>query len=399
MLKSLHVQHYKSLADVRVDFAPITVLVGTNGTGKSNVVDALRFVRDAMTHDLDHAISGRGGLEIIRQYSPTRPYTVSIKVDFEYPLEQREKKYPASYAFKLVGLGGNYRVESEEASWYEEMHEMGADGDFFSTGIHAVSFRRDRQGKVYVNGVEESHSKTHEDRLAIRRYAGPDAFFSQGAISSRLGSMRFADIYPNIMREPSRPDTDKMLKESCVNWASVLKTMRQTRGGETRLRRIMEFMRQIMPSLDHVSVKQVSGYVVPQFLVKDSPKEKSHFFDPVQLSDGTLRMFGMLLALYQMPPPRFLAMEEPEQTIHPGVLGLLVEAFREVSKRTQLLLTTHSPYMLDNFDPTEIRVVSMEEGETRLSPIRKSQVATVKQGLMSISEIMALDGLRPELKM
>ncbi|MEK7711546.1 MAG: AAA family ATPase, partial [Pseudomonadota bacterium] len=164
-------------------------------------------------------------------------------------------------------------------------------------------------------------------------------------------------------------------------------------------RRIMEFMRQIMPSLDHVSIKQVSGYVVPQFLVKDSPKEKSHFFDPVQLSDGTLRMFGMLLALYQIPPPRFLAMEEPEQTIHPGVLELLVEAFREVSKRTQLLLTTHSPYMLDNFDPAEIRVVSMEGGETRLSTIRKSQVATVKQGLMSISEIMALDGLRPELKM
>ncbi|MEK7734873.1 MAG: AAA family ATPase, partial [Pseudomonadota bacterium] len=55
MLKSLRVQHFKSLADVFVEFSPITILVGQNGSGKSNVVDALRFLRDSLRHGLDHA--------------------------------------------------------------------------------------------------------------------------------------------------------------------------------------------------------------------------------------------------------------------------------------------------------------------------------------------------------
>jgi predicted ATPase len=309
-------------------------------------------------------------------------------------LENTDKKYPAYYAFRLAGTGGEYRVESEDALWWDTAYEIEGE-QFIELGVRQHVFRRNKQGSVRLDD-KDVPQKHHPGRLAIRRFLPAEPFINQSAISQRLGGMKFAAIYPNIMREPSRPDADKVLKENCVNWASVLKAMRQTRPGDGRLRRVMEFMRQLMPSLENVTVKQVGGYVVPQFLVKDSPKQNSHFFDPVQLSDGTLRIFGLLLALYQLPPPRFLALEEPEQTMHPGVLGVLVDAFREVSKRTQLLITTHSPYLLDHFEPAEIRVVSMEDGDSQIAPIRKSQVETIKQKLMSISEIMSLDGLRPE---
>jgi predicted ATPase len=155
-------------------------------------------------------------------------------------------------------------------------------------------------------------------------------------------------------------------------------------------------MKHVMPTLEHVTVKQIGGYVVPQFLVKDTPKEKAHFFDPVQLSDGTLRLFAIFLSLYQIPRPDFLALEEPELTIHPGLVNLLAEAFQEVSERTQILITTHSPYLLDHFDPLQIKVVTMQEGKTKVSSIRRSQIETVKEKLMMLSEVMALDGLRPE---
>jgi predicted ATPase len=396
VLKTVSIQHYKSLADAQINLSPITVLVGPNGSGKSNLVDALRFVRDAMVHDLDHAISERGGIDVIRQYSPTKPYTISFRLEFEYALENTENKYPAYYAFRLAGTGGEYRVESEDASWSETAYEINGE-QLVELGVRQHTFHRDKHGGVLLDD-KDVPQKWHPGRLGIRRFLPTEPFINQSAIAQRLGGMKFAAIYPNIMREPSRPDADKVLKENCVNWASVLKAMRQTRPGDGRLRRVMEFMRQLMPNLENVTVKQVGGYVVPQFLVKDSPRQNSHFFDPVQLSDGTLRIFGLLLALYQLPPPKFLAMEEPEQTMHPGVLGMLVEAFREVSKRTQLLITTHSPYILDHFDPKEIRVVSMDGGESHIAPIRKSQVDTIKQKLMSISEIMALDGLRSELR-
>src|SRR4030067_1648813 len=208
--------------------------------------------------------------------------------------------------------------------------------------------------------------------------------------------MRFASIYPNILREPSRPDTDRLLKENCANWASVLKAMRQRKVGEQMMHKVLELMRQVMPGLEQVTVKLIGGYLVPQFLVKETDVSKAHYFDPVQLSDGTLRMFAIFLSLYQIPAPGFFALEEPELTIHPGLIGLLADAFKEVSQNTQLLITTHSPYLLDHFGSEVIRVVSMSEGQTGVYDIRRSQLEAVKERLMTLSEVMALDGLRPE---
>ena len=68
-LKSAHIRHYKSLDNALIEFSnPITVLVGPNAVGKSNVVDCLRFVRDAVSTDLEHAVSTRGGIGRVRQY-------------------------------------------------------------------------------------------------------------------------------------------------------------------------------------------------------------------------------------------------------------------------------------------------------------------------------------------
>jgi len=408
MLKSLTVQHYKSLAEIRVDFTPVTILVGPNGSGKSNIVDVLRFVRDAVVYGLDHALSERGGLDIVRQYSPTRPYSISIKLEFETDDGISGNQFPASYTLKIAGSGSNYRVESEDASWSqtvfvvddeEDEAENDRDSGSVFSEVHSIesfTLHRDRHGKVFVNDQERKRPVA-PDQLAIKTFGPPTEFFEHhGTISRQLSGLRFASMYPNILREPSRPDTDRQLKENCANWASILKAMRQRKLGEQMIHRITELMRQVMPGLETVSVKLVGGYLVPQFLIKDNPDSKAHYFDPVQLSDGTLRLFAIFLTLYQTPHPVFLALEEPELTIHPGLISLLAEATREVSERTQLLITTHSPYVLDHFAPEEIKVVSMREGETRVSGIRRSQVETVKKGLMTLSEVMVLDGLRPE---
>ena len=113
-ITAIHIQHYKSLADVQIELSPVTVLVGPNGSGKSNVVDALRFLREAIVHGLDHAISERGGIDISRQYSPTRPYTISMDIKFEYSSLVADQVYPGHYAFKVSGSGGNHHVESEK---------------------------------------------------------------------------------------------------------------------------------------------------------------------------------------------------------------------------------------------------------------------------------------------
>ena len=110
-LKSIHVQHYKSLDNVSVDFAPdVTVVVGPNGVGKSNFVDVLRFLRDAVTDDLEHAVTKREGIQRLLQTYKTKPYKIGIRCDFA----ESDGLDSASYALHLTSVGaGGYRVENE----------------------------------------------------------------------------------------------------------------------------------------------------------------------------------------------------------------------------------------------------------------------------------------------
>lgn len=119
-------------------------------------------------------------------------------------------------------------------------------------------------------------------------------------------------------------------------------------------------------------------------------------YDAIQLSDGTLRVFGLLLALYQVPAPRLLLIEEPEQNVQPGVLAVLADAFKEASTRTQIIVTTHSPNFVDHFSPEEVRVTSSRRGATVIAPIKAAQKHAVQKHLLSLSEFMLAEGLVPE---
>lgn len=392
-LKSVSIQHYKSLAEVEIsDLQPLTLLVGTNAVGKSNIVDALKFIRDIAVDGLDHAMSTRGGIGIIRQYSPTRPFQISIKVNF-VQLFETEYPHEGSYEITLSSLkGGNYRVEHEAATWWDDIsHFDDKAGEWVEEAISQNSFIRNAAGEIQFDGssIENPYpqdmavlgSRMYQIRLLV-------LFFSR---------FRFSTIFPNTLREPSRPDTDRALKESGQNWASVLKALKKTAAGRQSLERIKETMQVVMPTLQDVAVKSVGGYLVPQFRVRDNIDANAHDFDPVQLSDGTLRIFGILLALYQTPTPPFLALEEPEQTVHPAILATLAEAFREVSEHTQIFVTSHSPHFVDFFQPEEIRVVSMEKGKTLVSPIRRAQLEAIKERLISLEELMMSEGLQPEI--
>ncbi len=398
-LTSVQINHYKSLSEVKLDnLQPLTLLVGANGTGKSNLIDALRFLRDMVVDGLDHAMSKRGGIMTVRQYSPKKPYDVTIKIEFCDTTSFGS--WDGFYEITIASLKvGNYQIKSERACWCEAKHDFDDDDNIIASRWIKKVLLRESDGNATLDiNVDDNKEALRTNKLPKDQAALSDIFVQwHGAgLFELLHDCRFSSIFPNTLREPSRPDTDYILKESGVNWASVVKSLRKNEEGKHALARILEMMQVVMPSLQEISVRTVGSYLVPEFRVKDGQTSTIHAFDPVQLSDGTLRIFGILLALYQTPPPPFIALEEPEQTIHPAILAMLAEAFREVSERTQLLVTSHSPYLVDHFQPEEIRIVSMHEGKTRISPIKTSQLESVKENLISLQELMMAEGLLAE---
>jgi predicted ATPase len=390
-LISVNFQHYKSLTDVSLnDLGSLTVLVGPNASGKSNVADALRFLRDMTDGGLDHAFSIRNGITLVRQQSKTRPYKIQIAVVMRDD-DDNEYRYELAIASRQ---GGNFLVEMERISWHDlEMHfeEDGSGEKQWVEESARYQAHRNADGVIVLDG-KSMPRKLPGDVAALgtaidwRNIGAPIARF--------FSSLRFSSIYPNTLKLPAKPDTDHVLKESGENWASVLKAMKRTNAGRASFAQVLEMMQRVLPTLEDVSVKTVGGYLVPQF--RFTGEGGTHDFDPAQLSDGTLRIFGILLALYQFPPPPFLIIEEPEQTVHPAVLSMLAEAFREAAERTQIVVTSHSPHLIDCFSPEEIRVVTMTESGTQVAPIKRSQVKAVKQSLISLEELMAAEGLLPE---
>ena len=399
-LTRVQIHHYKSLSEVEVELHPqVTVLVGPNATGKSNFVDALRFMRDATRDGLDHAIVARGGLPRIRQMSSGRPFNVGLAVDALQPsLLKDVGTAPAHYGFSVCGLtGGNYRVEREiaqchEAEWITDEEENDTLGWIFH------GFSRDKSGNVTETHPQPVQPFTLRDieRLALGSYAPGLSLHSLcSSLQSYIANWQFTSLYPNILRQPATPDTDTQLREDGSNWASVIRAAKRTVRGRRMLERIYEMMRAVLPGFLDVHVKQTGHYLVPYFRFGDT-ESSARLFDPGQLSDGSLRIFGILLSLYQTPEPALIVIEEPEQTVHPAVLSVLAEAFKEVSETTQVLITTHSPQLIEHFEPEHIRVVTMPDGMTRISPLKSSQREAVQRGLMGLSEFMAAEGLQPE---
>lgn len=394
LLKAAHIRHYKSLDDVHVTFSdPITLIVGPNAVGKSNVVDCLMFVRDAVAADLEHAIGKRGGITRVRQYSRTKPFKLSVALEFEQTVEGHSSR-GAQYEFTLQSLSeGNYIVEHERAVCWAPAASIDPTGAHEPPSLFLanVGFERDKEGRI-TTGDSKLERPIRPDQLAL----GASPFFDAlgEPIAAFIRSWRYSSLYPNTLKELTSPDKDTSLSEEGRNWASVIKALRRTQRGKAALERIAEAMRAVLPSFRDVTVHSIGSYLVPRFRFEAG--DQTFDFDPGQLSDGTLRIFGMLLALYQVPAPTLLIIEEPEQTVHPGVLGVLADAFGEASETSQIIVTTHSPHFVDHFKAEQLRVATLTKGLTRISTVRKTQVEAVKRQLMTLEEFMLAEGLLPE---
>ena len=97
------------------------------------------------------------------------------------------------------------------------------------------------------------------------------------------------------------------------------------------------------------------------------------------------------------PAPQLLVIEEPKQTIYPGALAVLADVFSEISETTQIIITTHSPHLISHFTPDQIRVAYLQNGLTQIANIHPHQMEAIHEGLMSLGEFMATEGLQPAI--
>lgn len=382
MIKRLSVKNYRSLVEVVVDFSPLTVLVGQNGSGKSSVIDVLRFVSDALRLGLKTALRLRAGMSALRRWSPKgRPFDIQISLNIETAL------FAGEYSFVLGSERlGEYGVKAERCSVQPVVSDLPAprrfDADTFS--IH--------QGKWEQSPAQTSPVVT-TDTLALPLIAGISPYKE---MYDFLTGMSFYTIFPKLLREHQGSLNPFPLEEDASNLASLLDNLQ----GEARqnFRLAVQF---VIPDIDDYQVRQAGSRLMIKLRHPtggaENPaveqEERVPWFELAQESDGTLRMLALLAALHQDPPRTLVALEEPELTVHPGVMPRLWEKILDASVRSQVLLTTHSPDLLDLCSAEQIRVVEKIGGITHVGPIDDVQRKIIREKLFTAGQLLQAQGL------
>ena len=175
------------------------------------------------------------------------------------------------------------------------------------------------------------------------------------------------------------------------NWASILRHADRDRWKNDFLAALVR----VTGDIADFKVNELGPYLITEFrhVREDIGEASADWSVAAQESDGTLRVAGIVAALYQLPTPTLIGIEEPELCVHPGMLPLLFDLLNEASTRGQVLITTHSPELLSQFDADDIRVVERNEGVTSIGRLAEPQRRVVEDRLLTLGELMLSERL------
>jgi predicted ATPase len=368
-------RNYKSIGFCDVHLGPLTYLVGANGSGKSNFLDAMHLVRDALSGSLDNALNERGGLSEVRRRSSGHPTHFGIRLEFLLKSGQR-----GHYAFNIGALAGRgYEVQAEEC---------------VIDGVGKGPFFQIDRGKLRASS-EPTFPAVTADRLALVAASGLLVF---RPVFDALTAMGFYNLNPKLMRELQKPQEGRLLKPGGENIASVIGHLE--RVAPEQLAIVQEYLQTVVPMVHGVERKQVGPMETLEFRQDMVGAKHPWRFLAQNMSDGTLRALGILAALFQGNrdySPTLVGIEEPETALHPAASAALREALMRASTHTQIVVTSHSPDLLDDqyLSADALLAVVSEGGETRIAPLDEASREAMRQRLFSAGELLRLNQLAP----
>jgi predicted ATPase len=349
---------YKSLAHVTLPLRGLTVLLGRNGAGKGNVVDALGFVGDALRTDLDHALRERGGVgEVLRRASG---HPSSFRLSFHLEPSAR-------YGFEIALVGDR---------GYEVVREEACVGD--------LHYYRVERGSISEASRNFSAKPSPQD-LFLRRLATEPGFEE---LYAALAGVATYKPDPDAIRGLQDPNPAPMLRRDGRNLPSVL-----ARLPKERLERVHAYLQRLVPGIKGVERKSLGPKETLRFRQEWEKKRVQRFYAH-SMSDGTLRLLALLVAAFHATPS-LVAIEEPEASLHPGAIRGLTEALLEAAEERPILLATHSADVLDNpsIDLDRVFVAEVDRGKTHLRNFEPPVKELVGKRLYTLGELHQLDQL------
>lgn len=346
-IEYLRVENYRALRNVELkSLTPLTVLLGPNGSGKSTVFDVFSFLSECFQYGLRHAWDRRGRAAQLRSRGAEGPIVIELKYR-EHP------GLPLITYHLAIDEGAKGPSVVEE--WLQ-----------WRRGSHGKPFRFLAYHEGHGHAISGEMPDEEDQRVEIP-LRSPDLIavntLGQFAEHPRVAALRefITDWYISYLtlddaRGQPEAGPQARLSQSGDNLANVVQYLKERQPEQLEV--IFQILRQRIPRLEAVQADSMpDGRLLLQ--IKDAPFEQPVFARFA--SDGTLKMLAYLTVLYNPDPPQFVGIEEPENFLHPRLLPELAEECRAATARTQLLVTTHSPFFLNGLRPEEVYVLYRDE--------------------------------------
>lgn len=357
-LSRLKATEFRSLADVDIPLGPLTVLAGTNGSGKTNVLNVLRFLAATVRFDLSGAVEKWGGLERVkRQGSRPAPQRVTIKLCGQ--LAERSNPEAAEEYALSFGADENGRLTRSESFRFRRSQKspswrIDVRGTRAETGPDTTGPLREKDIRLLA-----AFAASHTTGLStLPLLSGGKGVKGIRALAGLLSSMR--DLRPDInkARSPSQlvagsSDSGSRLKNDARNLAAALHRLSSVYPEP--FDSLLGEMRICLPGFDGIEFTEIGG---PAPAVEAALRETG-IRSPVSLSDasfGTVRLLVLLTALHEPDPPPLTLVETVDHGLSHSALGLLSERLRAASKQTQILATTYSPAVVNRLRSPELLI-------------------------------------------
>jgi len=357
-LTNIHLEGFKSVNGEGQDIplGDITVLLGANGAGKSNLISFFKMLNYMMTGALQIYIGESGFADSLLYYGSKR--TPRLRASLTFSNADSED----TYHFALAHATGDTLIFTEE-SFVWQKHDSDT---------------------PYVVQLDPG---SKESGLAEKGKSDKTA----DVISSLLKGCSFFQFHDTSkeakIRNTGYINDSYFLRSDGGNLAAFLYAMKQR--SEPYYQRIVSYVKMAMPQfrdfvLDPLPVNE--KYTMLNWL----EEETDYIFGSHQISDGSLRFMALATLLLQPPKtlPKIIVLDEPELGLHPAALSLLAAMIRTASMHAQVLLATQSTYLVDEFEPDEIVVIERDPRE-KCSVFRKLDATKLAEWLerYSLSEL------------
>lgn len=373
-LVKLATKNFRSLRDVDVDLGDFNVLVGPNASGKSNLLDLIRFIGDSVRTDLGPAIDLRGGFDEIcfRAAKPRRIHIRVLTNVTSYSSPNALDDYQLTFWIGKAAKASTRYLVRDESFKFKRTKTRGRRITIDGSKVEVVD-----EGS---GGKERSESRAllRADSLGLStlpRLSDEAGGTQIREIAELFSSFRVYDIDVADARRPASVTSDTRLAADASNLAAFLLRLR---NDQEQFARLIDDARAFVPGLRDLHFVSIGG---PDEAVAIEIEEEK-LPGRTSLSNasfGTIRALALLALLYDPNPPRLTCVEEIDHGLHPYVFDRLTDRLREAAARTQLIIATHSPAFVNRLEPGELIVCERdsETGGSAIPAITGEQVEKV----------------------